>query len=371
MRRFRLDRTTVVTIAAAVLLVAAYASTVWLANRYYVVSAPASSVYSASPQGFKVYYTYLKELGVDTRILQTYDDLPKGTTIVAAAPFDKAPVPAEATALGRWVRNGGRLVAVGGDAGQLLERMGFGGSPISAEPSATLHPLFPGVYADGIDGIRPGPDRLLLDQSAWVAHFKDFGGQVLVSRKVGAGEVVWLAGPWPLTNAGIGEAGNGRLALELATVGGRPVYFDEYHHGYVRQPGFWDRLGAGGRSASLLLGAALAIALLGWSRRIGPPILASEEPEARRGTYIAQLAQLYRKAGARAEALATLEDGLARALMRSRGTLEAGLAHFPQARQALDASRALRERGDAGEKEFVETARALARSRQEVERGNG
>lgn len=355
------------TLAAAAALVGAYAATVWLSNRYYVVSAPPSSVYSAAPDGFKVYYTYLQELGAGPRVLQSWEDLPKDVTIVAAAPFEKPPASDEVSALGRWVRHGGHLVAVGGGAGELLDDMGFGGSPVSAPSSETLHPLFPGVYADGVGGVVPGADRLLLDASAWVAHYKDFGGQVLVSRKVGDGEVVWLAGPWPLSNAGIGAAGNAELAVRLATAGGRPVYFDEYHHGYVHEAGYWDRLPAGGRSAVVLLAIALAIALTAWSRRIGPPILEAAEPEARRGSYIAQLAQLYRKAGARGEALATLEDGLTRALARAHGTLDAGLSRHPAARQALEASRALRGSGAIAEDGFVETARALARIRQEVE----
>jgi hypothetical protein len=218
-----------------------------------------------------------------------------------------------------------------------------------------------------VGAIQPGADRLLLDESAWVAHFKDFNGQVLVSRKVDAGEVVWLAGPFPLTNAGIGAADNGRLGVLLAAAGGRPIYFDEYHHGYVEEPGYWDRLPPGGRSAVLLLAAALAIALLGWGRRIGPVIAPVHEAEARGGAYIRQLAELYRKAGARADALLALEDGLTRALARRHGTLDAGLARLPEARAALADSRTSREGGDITEDTFLSTARRLARARQEVE----
>lgn len=370
MKSPRLGRRTLVPLTVVALLIAAYAFTVSLANRYYVVAAPASSAYSASPDGFKVYFTYLEELGHEPEMLQSLEDLPKDATIISAAPYVKEPSPADAETLGRWVRAGGRLVAVGGDARELLDPMGFGGSPNSAEPSETLRPLFPGAYAEGIEGVEPGPDRLLLDASAWVAHFKDYGGQLLVSRKVGNGEVVWLAGPLPLSNKAIGRADNGKLAVALATAGGRPVYFDEYHHGYVSDPGFWRRMQEGGRSAVLLLGAALGIALLAWGRRLGPPIPAVHEAEARGGAYIGQLAELYRKAGARGEALASLEEGLTRALVRTHGTLDAGLRHHPAALDAIDASRSLREADGIAEDAFVTTARRLAAARQEVE-GNG
>jgi hypothetical protein len=366
-RRFALDKTAVVAIIVGVVLVAVYAATVALSNRYYLVAAPRSSVYSASPEGFKVFYTYLAELGREPKVLQSYEQLPEGATIIVAAPFEKPPSQAEGKQLGAWVKAGGRVVAVGGDARSLLEPMGFGGSPNAGEASETLSPLFPGAYATGVSTVRPGPDRLLVDESAWVAQLKDFAGQVLVSRKVGKGEVVWLAGPWLMSNEGIGTADNGQLALDIATAGGRPVYFDEFHHGFVREAGYWSRLGPQGRAAVLLLAGALVLAIVGWARRMGPPIPEVELPAARGGAYIGQLAQLYRKAGARAEALASLEDGLARALVRRHGTLDAGLAHHADAREALETSRGLRERGGMAEDTFVATARRLAVARQEVE----
>jgi CRP-like cAMP-binding protein len=370
-KRPHLDRTTAIGLVIGVLFVAAYAATVALANRYYVISAPASSVYSSSATGFKVYYSYLQELGVSAKVQQSWETLPEDATLICAGPFQQPATKEEAEALGRWVRKGGRLVAVGPDAQQLTRPMGFGGSPSAGEASETLKPLFPGAYARGIAGIQPGADRLLVDDSAWVAHFKDYAGQVLVTQKVGEGEVAWLAGAWPLTNAGIGGADNGRFAVTLATAGGRPVYFDEYHHGYVHESGYWDRLSAGGRSSVVLLALALAVALAGWGRRVAPVIVPPAPHTARGGAYISQLAELYRKAGARADALVALEDGLSRALARTHGAFDAGLAHHPAAAEALADSRALRERSSIPADAFLATARRLSRARQEVEGHDG
>jgi hypothetical protein len=371
MSRFRIDKATVVLLISVAALVAAYTATVWLSNRYYVVSAPKSSVYSASPAGFKVYYTYLEQLGHKPAIAQTLEGLPASATLIAAGPFDKTPATADGRLLGTWVRGGGRLVAVGADAGALLEQIGVGGSPSSIDTSEALRPLFPGVYSLGVTTVAPGPDRLLVDAAGWVAHYKDSAGQVLVSQQVGRGEVVWLAGPYPMSNAGIGQASNAALAVDLALAGGRQVVFDEYHHGYVREAGYWARLWPGGRSAVLLLAAALGIVLVARARRLGPAIPGVEPVSARGGAYIGQLAELYRKAGARKEALASLEEGLTRALVRVHGSLEAGLGRHPSARRALDESRAARETGEMTGEGFVQTARALAGARREVEGQDG
>jgi hypothetical protein len=365
-KRPRVDRTLVLAVASFVIFASAYATAVWLADRYYVVSAPAGSVYSSQRDGFKVFYGYLEGLRRDPQPLQQWDDLPPKATIVIAGPFTKPPTDGEIASLEKWVRAGGRLVAVGPEAAQLTRPLGLGASPSSAAASETLRPLFPGAYARGITTITPGPDRLLTDDTAWVAHYKDYAGQVLVTQKVGAGEVAWLAGAYPLSNQGIGVTDNGALALSLATAGGRAIWFDEYHHGYVSTAGFWERFGAGGRAAIVLSAIGLALALLGWGRRIGPVIPEVPEHAARGTAYIGQLAELYRKAGARGDALATLEDGLTRALARRHGTLDAGLARHPEAAEALAASRTLRQ-GSIDVEGFLATARRLGRARQEIE----
>ena len=213
-----------------------------------------------------------------------------------------------------------------------------------------------------------GPDRLLASGPEWVAHYKDIDGQVLVSRVQGRGEVWWLAASRSLSNAHIAEADNGDVAVALATGGGdRRPYFDEYHHGYVRGGGLWEVLRPRGRAAVLVLLAALAVAMLAQARRLGSAIPVHQRPAARSTAYIGQLAELYRKAGARSEALLTLEDGVNRALARRYGTLAAGLSRRPSVAEALRSAKEVRERGAIGQDEFVAVADKLRRAREEVE----
>jgi hypothetical protein len=182
---------------------------------------------------------------------------------------------------------------------------------------------------------------------------------------------VWLADSQAVSNGGIGREDDARLAVLLASQGDRPIYFDEFHHGFIDEATVWDRLGYGGQAATVLLLAGLAVLVTAHARRIGAPVRPFDEPPARGGAYIGQLAELYRKAGARAEALEALEDGLSRALVRRYGTRAAGLARQPRAAEAVERSAALRARHDIGRDEFLAAAKALRRARMEAEGTHG
>jgi hypothetical protein len=362
----------VVFVAAALAAVAVYAGLVFLARGYFVTTAPGGSVFSGAPDGTRVLYDYLGKIGVRPRILQEFDKLPPtDSTLVIVSPFPRAFTVAEGRALRAWIRVGGRLVLVGT---QVEGIPGLEAGPadlsIAAVPGASHEetPILPAPFADGVRTIRVGTKRLLADGPNWVTHFKDLRGQIVISRAVGKGEVVWLSDPRPVSNTGIGEADNARFSTIL--VGRRPdVYFDEYHHGYVSSGGIWDRLGDGGRVAALLLAAAVLIALFAAARRLGPPIAEVEPTPQRTTTWVGPLAELYRKAGARDEALSSLAEGLRRSLTRRYGTLAAGLAARPEAAAALAAAQEVVDDGSTPSRDrFIDIARRLVRARQEVEK---
>ncbi len=358
---------TLLAMGIALLVVFFYWAAVSLSKDYYVVSSPPGSVYSSEGDGLKVLFNYLDALDVPAYTLTSFEELPEDGTIVLAAAraLDRSPTVAESRALAGWVEDGGRLVLAGHSAREVLRGARIGGGLMMAEEAAVA-PRLPSMYADGVAEVLTGPERLLAEDAGWATHMKDGSGQILMSRAFGKGEVVWLSSLYPLSNEGLGEVDNARLAtLLVASV--RPVHFDEYHHGFVRGGGVWDRLGAGGRAASVLGFAALVLLLLAVSRRFGPAIEAADEPVARTGAYISSLAELYRKAGARSLALESVEEGLRLALVRRHGSEEAGLRAHPQAASLLDSSAELRRSDRITEDVFVTTARGLARARQEVE----
>jgi hypothetical protein len=368
--RIRVDRTTVFVLIAAVLVIAAYAGLVSLAQQYYTVTSATPSVYGTDSAGLSVYFRYLDELGYAPTTLKTMEQLPAKATIIAAGPFENPPTPAEGRALVAWVRGGGRLVLAGTDGATILRGSGLGGSPSAGDSTDGLPPDQPGALSRGVSTMKPGTSRVLSSDPGWVDEYRDGKGAAMLSAALGEGEVVWLADTYAISNGGIGAADDAALAVAMA-VAGRPIYFDEYHHGFSDDATVWDRLGYGGQAATVLLLVALVLLFVATARRTGPAIAEVDVAQARTGAYIGQLAELYRKAGARADALSSLEDGLNRALTRRHGSLEAGLKHHDEAREALLASAALRAGGSISKDAFIQASRRIRRARQEVEGRHG
>ena len=370
MKRFfaRLDARVVIFVGAAIVLLAAYWAVVALSEEFYLVEAPSGSTFSSDDTGTKVLYNYLQELGVETQALQNYEVMPESGTIavIAQAPLEVEPTRALGERLADWVSDGGRLVMVGPEARDVLMRVPVGASINVDSKEATLTPLVPSFYSDGVESVGVGPERALAEDGAWVTHLKDTGGQVMVSRSYGEGELLWLSSIDPVSNARIDDADNARLAT-LVLAARQPVYFDEFHHGFVAGGGLWDRLGSGGQAGLLLSFAGLAVLLAAVSRRLGAAIEPVPERPARSGAYIASLAELYRKSGARGETLNVLEEGLREATVRRYGSLELGMKRHRSLRGALERASAARAAASLSETDFVSIARDISRARREVE----
>jgi hypothetical protein len=356
-------------VALAAVVVGAYWGALSLSRDYYIVQSPPGSVFNSEPEGLAVLYRYLEELGMPVATLHSFDELPAGGTIVVAAdhPFVRSPTVAEGVRLSEWVEAGGRVVLVGPMARDVLSGAVVGGGTGPMVPDLlVLEPRLPSAYTDGVEGVLVGRERLLAENASWATHLGDGAGQVMMARAHGEGEIVWLAGILPLSNRGIAEEDNARFAT-LLTASEGPVYFDEYHHGFVSGGGIWQRLRAGGRAASVLVIVALGLMLFALAQRFGRAIEPAPIATARTGAHITSLAELYRKAGARPDALATLEEGLRLALVRRYGSEKAGRAANVAAAKALDDSVAVRTGGSISEERFKTTAGALARARREVE----
>jgi hypothetical protein len=366
--RLKIDPVLGVALGVTVTVIALYAFAVSAAFSRASEKIPVPSIFSSAPEGLRVLYRYLDESGIDVRPLQQFDELPRSgcIAIVGDAPLQVDFTEAQLASLAEWVREGGAVVLVGNAGGTVAESLGL--TAVSARGSiAELAPLVRTPLLEGVDRISVQKGRVLADDPRWVVLAGDDAGAVLLAAAVDRGAVVWLADVSALTNEHVAEADNAGAALRIFAAR-QPVWFDEYHQGFARGGSAFERLGPSGQAAVVLAALGVGLLLLSSSRRTGPPVPAPEEKQARTLTYIDSLAALHRRAGAHREALATLRDGLSRALARRYGSPAAGVRRHPAAAEALARADQALARDTIPEDEFREAARLVVAARREVER---
>jgi hypothetical protein len=233
------------------------------------------STYSFGPGGARAAFTLLKETGYEVeRWEKSPVEIPspgEGVVLILAEPVFP-PGEDERQALSRFVRTGGRLLAVGAYAAMRHVPAG-GASYEDALPgeAKTYTALLPSPITFGAREIEMSPE------SKWATgdpHQTELYGAkheaVVVTYHLGKGRVVWWAGAWPMTNLGISSKQNLELFLNaVGPPGGTRVLWDEYFHGergslwaYLRTtPVPWV-------GAQLLLFGAAVVATFG--RRWGP-----------------------------------------------------------------------------------------------------
>ena len=287
---------------------------------------PELSARSNAPNGARVLRLWLEALGYQ---VEEIDEEPYGVPDGTAAMLVLQPStdfdPAALDQLQAWVEDGGQLVLVAAGRGsrRLLERFGLS-LEFTGErrgDAAVVQPLL----------LQPPVERVRLE--AWDALDRDgrlapwvaADGRVYVgSFPFGRGHVVALSATYPLSNAGLADADNAALALNLvgALPPGARVAFDEYHHGFVRRGarGLWSLLLEHYWGWAALYVVALGYLYLLWrGRRFGRPLAIDTAPRRTVGEYVASLAVLYRRAGQRGYAAEMLAQQLKHDLAEGLG----------------------------------------------------
>src|SRR6185437_16247299 len=191
--------------------------------------------YSADSAGAKAAFMLLQQQGYKVeRWEQSPNQLPSdvaSTTLVLASPFNP-PSKQEKISLQLFLSRGGRILATGYTASLFLPQADSVPEMLTEPAWKSFEPqlLSPLTRAGTI---RMSPSAYWKSSHAFcLVHYADGDRPVVVSYKVGKGEVIWWASSIPLTNAGISSAGN--LALLLNSLGDRDVHilWDEYFHGY-------------------------------------------------------------------------------------------------------------------------------------------
>ena len=151
------------------------------------------------------------------------------TTLILAEPYYTMQQE-DKTEIARFLSGGGRVVAIGGAADQLLPRHGAVGLKVQRTEWKNTPPTVP----SGIT--RGGPFKA--DQSMkWdvksadeIVHYASEDGPAVISYRFGKGEVIWWASAVPIRNGGIREPGNLELLMNSVGEPGTHIYWDEYFH---------------------------------------------------------------------------------------------------------------------------------------------
>ncbi len=258
---------------------------------------PVSSSYATSPRGLAAYAALLERDGRNVRraVTPVHERAPaRGETLVVLDP--DVVEDDEARAIGRWVRDGGRLVAGGrSDAGWLREALGRAPEWAPAEPGRAAA-LVPISETAGVTAVRTADGGGWHRAGGALPAIGPPDAPLLVVARSGRGSVALLADASPLQNRRLGTADGAALGLALA--GDRPVVFLETVHGYGVSRGLaalparvkWTLLG--------LLAAGL-LALWTAGRRLGPPEGDDAPPAPARIEYVDALAAALARTGPR------------------------------------------------------------------------
>jgi hypothetical protein len=265
------------------------------------------STYSAQARGAKVAFLLLQDAGYKVeRWEQSPSQLPEDpahTVLVLASPF-RSPLPEEKTALQNYLNRGGKILATGANASFYLPHAETDAEMLPAPSWKEYQPQMLTPLTRG-GTIQMSPTAYWKGPStASLAHYVDDGRPIVVSYKVGLGEVIWWGANTPLTNAAISKAGN--LALLLNSLGEANevhILWDEYFHGASRPLSAY--MGDPPLRYGLLLGFLIFLALIfTFSRRNGPIHPLPEPSRLSPLEFVHTLGKLYRRANAVHSALA-------------------------------------------------------------------
>lgn len=327
------------------------------------------STHEAGISGTKAFFLYLEKKGYPvTRWYRPLTELPATAGVVAVIqPVE--PVDWESNEILNWVEQGGTLI-VAGVVEPLNPPLRGGGRP------GSLAPVQPSRYTAGVDRVRiESRQRFDPDVPEGVPYVADEAGAVLVAYSLGEGRVIALADPWPLTNDGIRREDNLVLAENLVRAAGpgRTILFDEYHHGFhAGARSLWRALPVPARMAAGQLALVVAAYLLLRARRFGPARPLPPGPPRAAAEFVGAVADLYRRARARAQLLGYLARPLVHDLRRltgaGAGVPDEELARLAARRLGLDGDdlarllarcRAAGEAGRLAEPELLDLARRI------------
>ncbi|MGB6429193.1 MAG: DUF4350 domain-containing protein [Candidatus Acidiferrales bacterium] len=266
------------------------------------------STYYSSPGGALAAYLLLQQLHYSVeRWERSPLELPQdstGSILILADPSD-SPSAAEKRALLGFVEAGGQVLFTGRQVEEFFDDAhiaDYGGGMGSETYAADL----PSALTRGAPNVTLRPEAVWGEaRPTETPLYSDDDADVIVCWRVGAGRILWWAGPTPLTNAGITEAGNMNLFLDAMNVSGADsssaapaqIYWDEYFHG--ERSSLWSYMqGTPVAWGVLQLGLLGVGVLFTFSRRSGPTAIPASVSRLSPLEFVDTLGGLYERAKA-------------------------------------------------------------------------
>lgn len=279
---------------------------------------PPGSSYAYGEYGASAYAALLKRSGHQvTRLRDRPRDLDLDPRLTVVVLYPDAIDAADAAALARFVRRGGRLVIADEQPARWLRAIVPDPPVWSDRALGVTHTLAPLRETSGVRTIASGVSGRFVTAGSAAPAVGDATSSLAAVGHIGAGRVVLLADASPLLNGRLAARDDAAFALGVAGAG-RPVAFLESVHGYGRASG-WGALPGRFRGALVLLALAGGVFMLARGRRLGPAQPAGRELAPARVEYAEGLAGALLRADSPAEAIAPVVDEARGRLLVSPG----------------------------------------------------
>jgi hypothetical protein len=201
---------------------------------------PALSTLSSAPDGGLAFKLWVQDLhyNVDDAVLESFIPPKNASILFVLEPM--FPSEEELQAIEEWVKEGGTLIAIGEQYGMytLAGHFDFEFSYLTdSTPEAVIEtPLVESPAVPALNNLKPRVG-LRSTRDDYVVLATKSGEPVLVSFEHGKGRVILGTVPAAFTNAGLKQAGNAELALNILALAKNKgtVWFDEWHHGQRSQ----------------------------------------------------------------------------------------------------------------------------------------
>ena len=336
---------------------------------------PNRSTYNAGATGSQAFFTLLNETGRkpmrwqdSTEGLATSRSRPNVFVVIGS--LRREFTESEANSLLYWVSEGGRLVVIDRDPPQELKTSTVSWKiDVSSDPAVELlsidpsdqkqmtantkaaKPVQPTLFTSGVNAVQPSrfsgwitfertngiavrgdgtglPPLVRVtgdvpqpSAKAPVVHLAGNEKNLVVDIPYGSGQIVYLADPYIVSNAGINIVDNSQLAIDLVSTSGGTIAFDEYHQGYGTNANRLFQFFEGTPVIAIFVQCALIVGLIfvSQSRRFARPLPEREPDRLSKLEYVTAMAELQQRTKAYDLAMENIFVDFRRRVTRSLG----------------------------------------------------